>query len=177
MSKDKIRTLVYDRDLTVRTDKMFPISQDGSKISIKSGGKANFNPLFSNDCILQIPKRFGRVEKIAVVRNKAKSCFRFRDAPTELSEKIKTKDDLKEVLEAAEGGNTEAQQDLDLIMIAIENDGRSDFLKPDPETVLEMAKNEIAKGLGSEPDKPVPWYTWAQLILIIILFLGQIGVM
>ena len=173
--KKKIKTFVIDRDLSIREAKKYPISKDGSRISIKSGGKGNFNPLFDNDCILELPKRFG-TEKVVFVKNRAKSCIKFRQIPNELLSNIKTFADLEELFKAAEEGNPEAQYQLQQVLSAIEDAGRADYIKPDPEIVEEMASNEIAKGLGSDPKPDVQWYTWVQLALIGFLVLLQLGV-
>lgn len=177
-SEKKIRTIVIDRDLSCREDKKFPISQDGSKIRIKSGGKGNFNPLFDPDCVLELPKRFGS-EKVVFVINHAKSCFKFRRAPTEISEKIQTEEDLKELLDAASGEDPdpEAVYLLNLVLVAIQDSGQADYLKPDPETVIELAENKIAKGMGENPNPPIPWQIWGIFGMTLLILLLTLGVL
>lgn len=180
---EKLKTLVIDRDLKGRMFESFPVTKDGSKINIKSGGKGHFNPLFDNDSFVEFPRRslippFKTVyDRVYIVRNGAKACYRFRQQPNELASKIQTSEDLQELFKAAKEGNPEAQYQLNLILLAIQDAGRADYLKPDPETVEEMARNEIAKGLGAEPEKPIHWTTWLQVALLIMLFLQAIGVM
>lgn len=179
---EKLKTLVIDRDLKGRLFEKFPVTKDGSKINIRSGGKGHFNPLFDNDSFVEFPRRspippFRTVyDRVYIVRNGAKACYQFRQQPNELGSKIKTFDDLQELFTAAEEGNPEAQYQLNLVLIAIQDAGRADYLKPDPETVEEMARNEIAKGLGSEPEKPLHWATWVQLGLLIFILLKVLGV-
>ena len=48
---------IFDKDLKARTYKNFSVTEDGQKIQVKSGGKANFNPQFDNESFIELPKR------------------------------------------------------------------------------------------------------------------------
>lgn len=75
----KVEVAVFDKDLRVRTLGKFPISQDGTKISVKKGGKGNFAPTFDNESFIELPKRFfGGWRRIYFVRKGAKSCVNFQ---------------------------------------------------------------------------------------------------
>lgn len=181
--KDKVKVLVLDRDLKGRTYKKFEVSEDGSKIRIKSGGKAHFMPTFDNDSFIEIPRRslippFKIVyDRLYIVRNLAKSCFRFRQRPNDLT--IKSEEELRELLDdvSKESPDPERIYQLNEVLGVLETAGQDDFLKPDPETVVELAQNEIAKGLGADPKPDIQWYVWIQLGLIIFLTLLQLGVL
>lgn len=96
----KVKVAVFDRDLRVRTSGNFPLTQDGSKIAVRSGGKRHFNPSFDNDSFLEFSKRsyippFKRSwERVYIIRNGARKCVNFQ---TELV----TGPDPKLVMDAA----------------------------------------------------------------------------
>ena len=75
---------VYDKDLKARTYRSFPVTDDGAKIQVRRGGKANFNPSFDNDSFIEFPKRsLFRPWKIVWNRvyfapNGAKACVNFQ---------------------------------------------------------------------------------------------------
>ncbi len=74
----KVEVAVFDKDLRVRTLGKFPLSQDGTKIVVKKGGKGNFAPTFDNESFIELPKRFGGWRRIYLVRKGAKSCVNFQ---------------------------------------------------------------------------------------------------
>jgi len=80
----KVTLAIFDRDLKVRTLGKFKVSKDGSKISVKRGGKAHFNPSFDNDSYLEFPRSRllgGGHKKIYIVRRGSSSCVSFKDDP------------------------------------------------------------------------------------------------
>ena len=83
MSK-KVILAVFDKDLKARKYGKFPISKDGSKILVKSGGKRNFNPTFDNDSFIEFPYRSllspwkVSYRRVYFVRNRAKACVNFQ---------------------------------------------------------------------------------------------------
>lgn len=79
----KVELAIFDKDLKVRTLGKFPVSQDGTKISVKRGGKANFNPTFDNESFIEFPKRFGGWRRIYLVRKGAKACVNFQTEEVE----------------------------------------------------------------------------------------------
>lgn len=91
----KVELAIFDKDLKVRTLGKFPVSQDGTKISVKRGGKGNFNPTFDNESFIEFPKRFGGWKRIYLVRKGAKACVNFQ------TEEVKGPDPAL-VIEAAE---------------------------------------------------------------------------
>lgn len=79
----KVKVAIFDQDLKIRQFGSFPLTSDGSKINIKSGGKAHFNPSFSNTSYLEFPYRsilnLFRVQyrRVYIVRNNASKCVDF----------------------------------------------------------------------------------------------------
>ena len=133
----KLKFAIFDKDLKARDFGKYPVSQDGSKISIRRGGKRNFNPTFDNESFIEFPRRslmppFKTVwDRIYFVRNGAKKCVNFK---------------TEEVLE------------------------------PDPEIVIEAAKNTILQQIGSEK-KETPLTTYIMLGILIIIALKVFGVL
>ena len=72
----KVKVAIFDRDLRVETKK-YKISSSGSKISIRRGGKRNFNPSFTETSYLEMPKGFGRRERVYFVRSNSSKCVDF----------------------------------------------------------------------------------------------------
>ena len=56
MSK-KVKLAIIDKDLRARTFKNFPLSEDGTKIKVKSGGEGHFMPSFETDSYIELPSR------------------------------------------------------------------------------------------------------------------------
>lgn len=80
----KVTTAVFDNDLRCKIGK-YEVSEDGTKIRIKSGGEAHFMPTFDNDSFLEFPSWkkylfFGErtYKRVYIVMNKAKECVNFR---------------------------------------------------------------------------------------------------
>jgi len=75
---------VYDKDLKARIYKKFPVTDDGSKIQVKRGGKANFNPAIDNDSFIEFPKRSLlrpwaiSWQRVYFAPNGAKKCVNFQ---------------------------------------------------------------------------------------------------
>ena len=77
----KVKLAVFDRDLKARQYKKFPVTDDGSKIRVRTGGKRNFNPTFDNDSFIDFPRpkwKGGGWDRVYFARNSAKECVRFR---------------------------------------------------------------------------------------------------
>lgn len=176
MSK-KIKTLVLDRDLSSKKPEKYPISKDGSRIVIKDSGKGRYAPLFDNDCIIEVPKRFGPPEKMAIVRNRAKSCVKFRKRPTELANKIQTVENLQEVIDGANADppSLEAKHLLNEVLAVIEASGDDDYLTPDPEVVDDAASSDMIKNFGRQDQPPTTLMDWATLGLLIFIALKIMG--
>ena len=79
----KVKLAIFDQDLKIRQFGDFPLTKDGSKINVRSGGKLHFNPSFSNTSYLEFPYRsiFSlfriRYRRVYVVRNNAGACVNF----------------------------------------------------------------------------------------------------
>ena len=178
----KVKLAVFDRDLKARQYGNFEVTDDGSKIRVRTGGKRNFNPTFDNDSFVEFPRRsflppFKTTwDRVYFARNGAKACVRFRQMPNDLKDKIKSLADLEELIQAAKNGNPEAQYQLNQVVKVLETAGTDDFLKPDPELVLEMARNEIARGIGAEETKPTPIILYAILGVVVLILLKVLGV-
>lgn len=83
MFEPKMKVAIYDKDIKARTIKKYPISPNGHQISIKRGGKANFNPEFDNDCVIKIKVPFWKVwkagwEELCLVPQGASRCINFK---------------------------------------------------------------------------------------------------
>lgn len=74
----KVKLAIFDKDLKARTVGMFPVSDDGKKIKVKSGGKGHYHPEFDNESFIEFPKRFGGWDRIYFVRRAAKKCVNFK---------------------------------------------------------------------------------------------------
>lgn len=92
----KVFVAIYDRDLKVEMKKC-PLTEDGSKIKIKKGGKGHWSPEFDNESYLEFPSRFG-TKRVYVVRKHANKCVSFKDPTTTVYGP-----DPDVVIEAAEG--------------------------------------------------------------------------
>ena len=79
----KVKVAIFDQDLKIRQFGQFPLTSDGSKINIRSGGKGHFNPSFSNTSYLEFPYRgfstLFRIQyrRVYIVRNNANKCVNF----------------------------------------------------------------------------------------------------
>lgn len=177
----KVRLAVFDRDLKAREFGDFELTGDGSKISVRKGGKRNFNPTLDNDSFIELPYRSmfspWKVSwrRIYFARNGAKSCVRFRKFPNELSNKIKSLADLQEIMAAAEGDNPEAKHQLNELMKVIETASNDDFLVPDPEEVMNAAKAEMIKNFGKE-EQQTPIWMYVLIAINLVTLLKVLGV-
>lgn len=75
--KRKVEVAVFDRDLKVERGK-YPLTDDGSKIKIKKGGKGHWYPEFDNQSYLEFPSLFG-TKRVYIVRKNAAKCVSFAD--------------------------------------------------------------------------------------------------
>jgi len=179
-----VKIAIYDRDLKAREYKKYPVSKDGSKISVRSGGKRNFNPTFDNDSYIELPYRspfsFWKIswDRIYFARNGAKACVRFRKAPNSLSRKIQTIADLEELIKATSGEhpNPEALFQLNEVLNILHTAGEEDSLNPDPEQVMEAAENQILQNIGKEKvETPTLMYVLIGLqVFTVMRLLGMI---
>ena len=80
----KVKLAIFDKDLKARTFADFPLSKDGSRISVRRGGKRNFNPTFDQESYIELPYRSiippfpVKWNRIYFVRNGAKACVNFK---------------------------------------------------------------------------------------------------
>ncbi len=118
----KVKLAIFDKDLKARTYENFPLSKDGTRISVRRGGKRNFNPTFDMDSYIEFPERSLvppfpiKWKRVYFVRNGAKACVNFQ------TEKVEGPDaDL--VMEAAEAeilkGIGKDKQETPLILYII----------------------------------------------------------
>ena len=81
---DKVKLAIFDQDLVVRKHGKFPLSSDGSKVKVVSGGESHFMPQIGNTTYLDFPRRslihpFKKYyERLYFVRNTAKRCVDFQ---------------------------------------------------------------------------------------------------
>jgi len=79
----KVKLAVFDKDLKARTVKLFPVSDSGEQIRVKSGGEAHFMPYFGNDSFIEFPYRALTSpwkiswDRIYFVKKGAKQCVDF----------------------------------------------------------------------------------------------------
>lgn len=80
----KVNLAIFDRDLKAREFGKYPVTDDGTKIQVRKGGKRNFNPTFDNDSYIEFPYRsmlsFWKIswKRIYFAPNGAKACVNFR---------------------------------------------------------------------------------------------------
>ena len=118
----KVKLAIFDKDLKARTYENFPLSKDGSKISVRKGGKRNFNPTFDMDSYIEFPSRSlippfpVKWNRVYFVRNGAKACVNFKTEGVEGP-------DQELVMEAAEAeilkGIGKDKQDTPIIQYII----------------------------------------------------------
>ena len=81
---DKVKLAIFDQDLVVRKHGKFPLSSDGSKVNVVSGGASHFMPQIGNTTYLYFPRRslmppFKKYyERLYFVRNTANRCVDFK---------------------------------------------------------------------------------------------------
>jgi len=84
-----VNVAIFDNDLRCEIKKR-EVSDDGTKIRIKSGGEGHFMPTFDNDSFLEFPRRkkyllFGETlfKRYYIVKKRASACVNFKtDPPT-----------------------------------------------------------------------------------------------
>ena len=82
MAKRKVTLAIFDNDLRAKVGK-YPVSDDGTKIRVVSGGENHHMPSFDNDSFIEFPKRLGGWKKVYFVKGKGKKCVDFKgDIPT-----------------------------------------------------------------------------------------------
>lgn len=80
----KVNVAIFDKDLKARTVGSFPLSKDGTKIKVRTGGKRNFNPSFDYASYIDFPRprwQGGGWKRIYFVRNGASECVKFNRKP------------------------------------------------------------------------------------------------
>jgi len=89
MSK-KLNVAIFDNDLRCEIKK-HEVSEDGTKIRIKSGGEGHFMPTFDNDSFLEFPRRkkyllFGEkvYNRYYIVKKRAAACVNFKTEPPKI---------------------------------------------------------------------------------------------
>jgi len=118
----KVKLAIFDKDLKARTYESFPLSKDGSRISVRRGGKRNFNPTFDQESYIEFPERSlippfrTKWNRVYFVRNGAKACVNFKTPQV-------SGPDPELVMEAAEAeilkGIGKDKQDTPIIMYLI----------------------------------------------------------
>ena len=177
---EKVELAIIDTDLKARTFKKFPVSSDGRKIDVISGGKGYFMPQFDNDSFIELPRPWylgGGWKRIHIAVRGAKACFRFRKTKNSHLAEIKTITDLEELIAAASSDPPipEALFKLQELLKVAEIAGDEDFSMPDPQQVIDAAKAEMIKNFGKEKQEKT-MVDWLQLGLIVFLLLLQLGV-
>jgi len=94
--KKKVKLAIFDEDLKVRTFKKYAVSESGNQIVVKSGGGGHYMPSFDNNSFIELPTRFGKWNRIYLIRKGAKKCVSFKTEPP-----IVSGPDPELVLEAA----------------------------------------------------------------------------
>jgi len=87
MSK-KVKLAIIDNDGKARTVKEYPISEDGTKIRVVSGGEGHFMPKFDNDSFVEFPKKLLGIinlgwDRVYMVKKRAKACINFKTGEVE----------------------------------------------------------------------------------------------
>ena len=79
----KVTLAIFDNDLKT-TIKKYPLSKDGTKIIVTSGGEGNWAPSFDNDSFIEFPKPWykgGGWQRIYFVKKKGDKCVNFKSDP------------------------------------------------------------------------------------------------
>lgn len=95
----EVKLAIIDNDLKARTVENYPVSDDGTKIRVVSGGEGHFMPSFDNHSFIEFPRpryRGGGWNRIYFVKKGAKKCIDFK---TELV----TGPDLEQMKKAVAG--------------------------------------------------------------------------
>jgi len=77
-----VKLAIIDNDGKARTVKKYPISEDGTKIRVVSGGEGHFMPTFDNDSFVEFPKKFLIFnlgwDRVYMVKKRASACINFK---------------------------------------------------------------------------------------------------
>jgi hypothetical protein len=78
----KVTLAIFDNDLKAKIGK-YELSDDGTKIKVKSGGDAHWMPSFDRDSFIELPKKkweFWKPQwtRIYFVKKKGKKCVNFK---------------------------------------------------------------------------------------------------
>ena len=120
----KVRLSIFDRDNKVRTSGLFELTEDGSKIRVKSGGTANWNPELDNDSCLYFRRRKWYAPWIKewipeyYVRKNATKCVNFKTESVDGPD-LELVEDVCDLLMMEKLNKSKAQQPLLLILVAI----------------------------------------------------------
>lgn len=75
----KVKLAIIDNDGRARTVKKYPISEDGTKIRVVSGGEGHFMPSFDNNSFVEFPKKFLMFNlgwnRVYMVKKRASACI------------------------------------------------------------------------------------------------------
>ena len=86
----KVILAVFDNDLRVKLKK-YELSEDGTKIKVKSGGEGHWMPSFDNDSFIEFPYRalssFWKISwrRVYFVKKRGANCVNFKTDPTTVS--------------------------------------------------------------------------------------------
>lgn len=101
----KVKLAIFDNDLKA-TVKKYPLSKDGTKIIVASGGTANWAPSFDNDSFIEFPRprwKGGGYERIYYVKKKGVKCVNFKSDPPTIPGP--SEEELKRAIGAVAFGN------------------------------------------------------------------------
>lgn len=77
----QVELAIFDNDLKARTVKKYDVSDDGTKIRVKSGGEGHFMPSFDNDSFIEFPKPWwqgGGWKRVYFVAKNGTKCVNFQ---------------------------------------------------------------------------------------------------
>ena len=85
----KVTLAIFDTDLKATIGK-YELSDDGTKIKVKSGGEAHWMPTFDNDSFIEFPKKRWEIwkpdwTKIYFVKKKGSKCVNFTTDPADVT--------------------------------------------------------------------------------------------
>ena len=86
----KVTLAIFDNDLRVKLKK-YELSEDGTKIKVKSGGEAHWMPSFDNDSFIEFPYRSllspwkTSWRRVYFVKKRGAKCVNFKADPTTVS--------------------------------------------------------------------------------------------
>lgn len=86
----KVTLAIFDNDLRVKLNK-YELSENGTKIKVKSGGDAHWMPSFDNDSFIEFPYRSlfspwkTSWRRVYFVKKRGSKCVNFKAEPTTVS--------------------------------------------------------------------------------------------